>query len=482
MFWRGVLGYLPVNLIQAGVGFGSIVVLTRLLSPEDYGAYAIAFSIVSLAHLGMFTWIEAAVGRFYAAEAEVDRANLLVTVYVTAGAIALALPLLIALVWFAAPVGAGLKTALCAGLAGCVAQAFLKIAQERRRAAGEVRSFALLDVAQSSGGFALAVLFALVGLGAAAPLAGVAAAAAVCLVWALPSEIRRAQCGRFDRGRLVRYAAYGVPLAISLGMNVSLASVDRFVIAAYLDQAAVGAYHAGYSLSNRTLDVLFLWLAMAGHPACVAALERGGPAALAVTARNQVSLMLLIGLPAAVGVGLVARPLAQLMIGAGLAETAARVTPWIAAGAFISGITNHYLNTAFTLSRRTGRLMAVIAVPAVTNLALTLLLIPRYGLDGAMWAIVASYGLGAVASVLMARGCCALPIPWATVGRTAAATALMGLLVASVPAIGGVGELVLKAATGIAVYGIAALALDVAGARSHLATVFGLLFARVSRA
>ena len=38
MFWRGVLGYLPVNLAQGLVGLLTIVVFTRLLSPADYAA------------------------------------------------------------------------------------------------------------------------------------------------------------------------------------------------------------------------------------------------------------------------------------------------------------------------------------------------------------------------------------------------------------------------------------------------------------
>ena len=44
MFWRGVLGYLPVNIVQGVVGMLSIVVFTRVLSPQDYGVYALAFS------------------------------------------------------------------------------------------------------------------------------------------------------------------------------------------------------------------------------------------------------------------------------------------------------------------------------------------------------------------------------------------------------------------------------------------------------
>ena len=62
MFWRGVLGYLPVNIVQGVVGLLTIVAFTRLLTPEQYGAYAMAFSVVALVHTLLFTWLEAAMG------------------------------------------------------------------------------------------------------------------------------------------------------------------------------------------------------------------------------------------------------------------------------------------------------------------------------------------------------------------------------------------------------------------------------------
>ena len=73
MLKRGLIGYLPVNIVQAVSGFGAIVVFTRLLSPDDYGAYALGFSVMSLVHTGVFIWLEAAMARFYAPEAAAGR-------------------------------------------------------------------------------------------------------------------------------------------------------------------------------------------------------------------------------------------------------------------------------------------------------------------------------------------------------------------------------------------------------------------------
>jgi O-antigen/teichoic acid export membrane protein len=168
-----------------------------------------------------------------------------------------------------------------------------------------------------------------------------------------------------------------------------------------------------------------------------------------------------------VGLALVARPLADVMVGQGLREGAAQVTPWIAASAFLAGVTTYYFHTAFTLARRTGLLIVAMALPAAANIGLCLVLIPRFGLQGALWATVASYGLGALASWGLGRRALALPVPWLLLGKAGVASAAMALAVRAVPAYGGLGELAAKAAVGMVVYGALAFALDICGARTH---------------
>jgi O-antigen/teichoic acid export membrane protein len=479
MFWRGVLGYLPVQVVQGLSGLGAIVVFTRLLSPADYGAYALGFSAFTLVGTCAFVWLESAMARFFAAEAEgPDRAALFATVYRTFAVLSVVAPAAAIAFALGAPAPAGVRWAVAAGVGSTMTRSLLKLSQERRRAAGEVRGYALLDMAQTLGAFALGALGALAGLGGAAPLLGSGVMSLVLVALTLPGELKRGRGGRWERARLGRYAAYGVPISLSLVLALVLATTDRFVLAVFSDEATVGAYHAGYSLSNRTLDVLFIWLGMAGAPAAVAAFERGGVEALRRTAAEQASLMALLALPAAAGLALTARPLAQVMVGPALRAGAATVTPWIALSGLLGGATTYYFHTAFTLGRRTGRLLAVMGLAAGANVALNLVLTPRMGLRGAVIATAISYALGLVASAVLGRRVLALPIPWSAIGRAGLATALMATAVLRVPPLGGVVELGLKAAVGAAAYALAAFALDAGGLRSRGP---GLLRAAVAR-
>jgi O-antigen/teichoic acid export membrane protein len=479
MFWKGVVGYLPVNIVQGVVGLLTIVAFTRLLTPEAYGAYALAFSVMTLAHTTLFTWLEAAMARFHARETVTgELPDHFATLYRSAAVLALAIPLIGIVVLVLLPMPRPLEYAIGAGLLAVPVRSLAKLAQERRRAAGEVRASALLDIGQTTGAFVIGAALAWAGLGGAGPLIGLGLAAVLCMIFVLPKELKIAPGGRFDGARARGYAAYGVPVSLSLILALALATTDRFLIAGFLGEGAVGVYHAGYSLSSRTLDVLFIWLGMAGGPAAVAALERGGVKALQGQAREQASLMLMICLPAAVGLALVARPLADVMVGEQLRTGAAAVTPWIAASGLFAGLTTYYFHQAFTLARRTRMLLLAMAIPAAANIGLNLVLIPRFGLSGAMWATTASYAIGLIASWALGRRVMPMPVPWTTLSKCVLASAVMALAVAAVPALGGAAELFLKAGVGAAVYGVLAMALDIAGARSFAVRVVRLRQAR----
>src|SRR5690606_15720672 len=122
---------------------------------------------------------------------------------------------------------------------------------------------------------------------------------------------------------------------------------------------------------------------------------------------------------------------------------------------------------AFTLAKRTPMLLLAMCAPALANVALNVVLIPTFGVMGAAWATAASFAVGILASIGLGRHAMALPVPWSALARCGAATALMAAVVSLIPALGGFPELILKAAVGAAVYGLAAWALDAAGVRGH---------------
>ena len=468
MLGRHLLGYLPVQAAQALVGFGGVAVFTRLMGQEEFGRFALVMAALSLAHILAFTWLEAAVARYHArAEKRGRLSDHLATAY---GLFALCAVFALAafggallLFDFDAP----LKAALGFALVQLIARSAMQIGLETHRAAGNVARYSALEAGYLTLGFTLGVgLLLFTDMGAAGVFAGSAVAVAVVAVFDLPAMLRRARPGRRQKVRAAAFARYGAPISASLIFEHLLSIGDRFLINWILGAGAVGVYAAGYGLADRLIDIIFIWFGAAVWPLTIRALEQeGGDAAKAVAARAA-GLMALIAFPAAAGLALVATELTGVIVGPDLREGAAAILPWIALSGLMNGMMTYYFHEAFTLTRRTGVMAAIMAGAAVLNLVLNLLLLPHFGLIGAAMATVLAYFGALCTCILLGRRYFVLPVPLGDWAKAACAAGLMALAVWALPEIGPAWFLLLlKAMVGAAVYGIAALALNIAGCR-----------------
>ena len=468
MYFKGLLGYLPANILQGLVGFATLTVFTRVLSPDDYGRYALAFGAASLAQTTFFVWLEASMARFYPAERRVDpdAPQLFGTLYRLHMMVIVLFAALCAgglLLW---PGHGALKIAIGLSLGCVVFRSLAKLVQEQRRSEGRVAQASLIDMAQTLGGFVIGVGCALAGVGGASPVIGIGITALLLLPFIARQDWGRAIKGRFDPQRARQYAHYGFPVSASLILTLGLYTVDRFMIAHYLDDGQAGAYHAGFSLASRILDVLFVWFGAAGTPAMVNALEHGGEAALKDNARKQLTTMAFVLFPAVGGLIMVAPSLGGMMIGDGLRDKALLVTPLISVGALFSGLNTYYFLQAFTLARKTRLLVVAMAVPAVANIILNIVLIPAMGLIGAAWASALSFALGLVVSWILGYRALPLPVPLWELARIGACTAAMIIALCLLPSWGGIAETVLKSVAGAVVYGTLAWILNLNGIRA----------------
>ena len=490
MFLKGLWGYLPANILQGLIGFATLMVFTRILSPDDYGRYALALGIGSLAQTTSFTWLEASMARFYPAEARVDpNAPLLYgTIYRLFASVAILFAIVCMAGLWLWPVhgttGAALKMAMGLSLGCVVFRSLLKIMHEQRKSEGRIASASMIDMVQTAGAFALGVGCALAGLGGASPILGTGLIAIMCLPFVAREDLGRAVKGTFSWEKAKQYAHYGFPISASLILTLALYTADRFLIAFFLNDGEAGAYHAGFSLAARILDVLFIWFGAAGCPAMVHAFESGGEAALKATSRQQLKTMAFVLFPAVGGLIMVAPALGSLIIGEALRADALSVTPLISVGALFSGLNSYYFLQAFTLAKKTRLLVAAMTIPAISNIALNILLIPLMGLQGAALASCISFALGLLGSWSLGLKTLRLPVPISDLIKTALCVTVMMAILAVMPGStattgGALIELASRALTGVIVYGALVYAIDLNGIRQQAERIVQRLYAKV---
>jgi len=210
---------------------------------------------------------------------------------------------------------------------------------------------------------------------------------------------------------------------------------------------------------------------LAAYPLAIQALEQGGKeAARRQLSKNAIALFA-IGLPAMVGLALLAPNIADVVLGKAFRETAAALIPWIAFGVFLSCMRAYHLDLAFQLSQHTVGQIWVALGAAVVNLGLNLWWIPRLGLMGAAYATVVAYAVALGISLFLGRRLFSMPFPTKEAFKIGLAVAGMGGVLWPLRGFRGIGALVAQIAGGVVVYGALILGFNVANARTKVANV-----------
>lgn len=472
MLGRSILAYLPVNLANMLTSFGTIIILTRLLEPTEFGIYAIAMITMQFTHMGLFTWLEAAMARFHArAEHQNDVPSHLTTLYRLALVTGISgFVCMMTLIWLL-PLPERLAFVLVFALGSTCLQVVFNLGMEAHRASHRIKRYSLSYSTQTLISFTFGILFVLfTPLRETSPFAGIIVGLIVVGGIDLLFMRRRMRGGHYDAAKTKTYFAYGMPLCVGLLLSYALNSSDVYLIAALMNEAAAGEYNAGYNLSNRSLEVLFVWVSMAVTPIAVTAMEHDGMQQSQDILKNYGATLMWIAFPAATGIALVAQD-AGFILGEGVREGAVSVMPWIAIAGVINGLMTYYVHRAFMLSGQTQKYVWALVLPVILNVGLNLLLIPQYGLMGAVWATIICYALALFIATILARQDYPLPLPMRACAELMICCALMSAAVLALPLDSftpGAFTLLVKASVGAIVYLLACWVINAANCRTFL--------------
>jgi O-antigen/teichoic acid export membrane protein len=471
MLWRHSAVYLLARGLPGAISLAAIVVYTRLLGADEYGRYALVIAGVGFANKLVFEWLRLALLRFLPAYQ--DRRQVF-SATIAAGFLALmaGTTVLGGVVLILAPDDLA-RRLLLAGIALLCVQAVFDLELERVRIQLLPRRYGLLALSRAVLSLILGVLFVWLGFGPIGVIAGLCLGMLIALARPLAHSWRHARLELCDWALLGRLCRYGAPLAATSALGVVITSSDRFLIGWLLGEEKVGLYAAAYDLANLSLGLLLTIVNLAAYPLVVRALEEHG----AELARHQLvanlTALLAIGLPATIGFAVLARPIANVVLGQEFRQEAAVLMPLIAVAALLRDFKAYYLDLAFHLGRNTvGQMWVTLAAVAV-NVGLNLWWIPAFGIVGAAHAAVVAHAMALVLSGLVGRRVFRLPGPDGDTLKVLLASCAMGLVVWQVHDFTGPVALVGQVLGGAAVYGLLLVLLDVAGLRGRMLVGLG---------
>jgi O-antigen/teichoic acid export membrane protein len=471
MLLRSIIGYAPSNLVPALAGIMTIIVFSRLLPPDELGRYAVAQSLVVIGQALAFYGLQVSVTRFYPRHLKAGSvARLLASAYacylacaaavgglVTAGILALAPePALAGPLWLALP------TLLLRGL--------VTVNLAAHRGALHVGRYNLVECGQSATAFALAlVLVTGFGLGASGLMLGLLCAACFALLPDLRLMARN--IGRPDRAILREMRTFGGPLVLCYALNSTQAYADRFFLERLAGASAVGLYAVATGIVDRAVSLIFMAVTLGAFPLAIDRLERHGVAAARDQLRANVTALMALAVPAAVGLACTADLVATVLVGPAYRAGVIAIIPLIALLSFLRGMTVHYFDHALHLGCRSDLFLYTVGPAAALSLVLNPLLIPWLGLMGAIQVALATQALALGSTIVIGRRVFPIGFPFGQAARIGlASTAMAGALGLIHPPESIIG-LTVGVAVGAGIYTAVGLALDVAHVRSWLITL-----------
>lgn len=452
--------YLVARGLPGIVNFLAIAIYTRLVNPEQYGAYTLTLATVSATDALLLHWLRLALLRFLP-KSESEAPTALSTIFrlyflISLGisALALAIGLLVFEDRF-------VRQLVILGTSLFVAQGWFELTAERERSELSPRRYGLYAGMKSVIGLTVGAGLAAAGLGAIGLLIGMVASLIVpLLTLGGARHWLDAARGRYNPALALRVTTYGLPLAATSILAFLVSGSDRFMLAAYIDTATAGQYAVGYDLAQFTLGLLLSIVNLAAYPLIVSAFERQGEEEAKRMLRWTLKLMLLVGLPATVGFAALSANIAGVLVGAEFEEAAALIIPWIAVASLLVGFKAFYFDLSFQLTGDTIVQVWVLFATAVLNIGLNLLLIPLIGIQGAVYSTVAAYAVAIGLSWWLGRNRFMVPLPDKSAIPIVIATIIMMVGLRFTQGWHGPLGLILQVLTGIVLYGAALMLID----------------------
>jgi O-antigen/teichoic acid export membrane protein len=392
-------------IVRAGNGLLAIVTLaifSRLLSPAEYGIYALGLATAAVLSAVLFQWINAAVGRFYPMHLDDPSKLMFIVAKGFFIAIALAASIFIGGFIFRDLIKVNLSF-LTIIFFITTFLAFHNLALQVANVRNEPQIYGLLSWTKLSGTLLIGSTLIYFGGAAQAALIGVIFGIFFSIVAFGGTLVRQMRFGPTDQYLSLDMLRYGLPLAINYIAIIIVDVSDRFMIGYQLGVTSVGPYAVAYDFVQQAIGPAMNVLYLATFPSLVRVYEKEGDEAARMQLHMLGTKLLALGLPLTLGLGFFSENIANLIFGAEFRQTAVEVMPLLAFAIFISAFKCYYLDSVIQLRRSTKCLAYSAIIMAGVNISLNLILLPILGVMGAAWATFIAFLTGAIVSWIQAN-------------------------------------------------------------------------------
>ena len=459
LIWS-LLSYAPAVVVPRLLALAQITLLARLIPANDLGHVLLVITIGDAIDLFCSNWVRIALARFASGQPERLGEETARSWLFYAATLVVAIPVAVATAWLLRPDEFWIFLACVASYTLANGVARLSITLLALRALR--RRFLLVEMARAAGvfvvviGLAATVSQSWIVLTLAANAATALAAAAATLL-----ALRGIVFARPRWPASLDILRYSLPLIGAAGLTTLLGSLDRVLLDRMRGAAELAIYVAAVVLARQPMEFLFGIINVRAFPELMEAYERGGPARGAARLSELLCAMLLVALPAAAGLAIVAAPLARVLLPPAYGEAAGLIIPLGALAGLLAGLKFFVFDQAFHMAKA-GWQSALALVPAVlVGVVLIGWGASAYGPVGVAAAVSAQFAVALGIGVVFTHRLLPFVWPWSEIGRIAGMTLVMAAAalatLAALTSAGALAQLLAAMTAGALAYALAGL-------------------------
>jgi O-antigen/teichoic acid export membrane protein len=252
--------------------------------------------------------------------------------------------------------------------------------------------------------------------------------------------------------------SFGMPLLASELSYMLLSMGGRYIINYRLGPQPLGSYSAAYNFSEYLQGVLTASFAQAVIPMYLRQWEQQGREKTVAFLQLALRYYLVLALPILAGMTAVGPDLLRLLA-SNKYEVSSSLFAFIVGGMLVAGGTPIF-SAGIYINKLTKVVMYSVLAAAAVNIALTALLVGRYGIEGAALATLASYLLYTAATAYYGRRAVCVRMPWWDLGKFSALALLMYLVITQIQLPNLALRIAAQILAGFLLYGLLLLASD----------------------
>ena len=454
------LSYFIVRFGNGLLAIATLAVLSRILTPDQYGKYALLIATATVLSSLSFQWLSAAISRFYPKHFEhpVDIMRAASRCFWLA---TLGVSLLCLIAWAfhelveIEPINIALIFLITIALGRYAIG--LQIANSQHAP----MRYCLLSWTKLSAALITSVVFIYFGAAEQGALLGFFLGLGLA-IWVFEPHPKMAlSIGKVNARVSGEMLRYGLPLVLNFLAIVLLDFVDRFMIARLLGIAYVASYSIAYDFIQLTIGPFLNIFFLSAFPTIVHLFDEKKYEAVNEHLHDLGVKLVSFGVPLAVGISILSVDIARILFGLEYQQGAAMLMPWLSAAIFVAVFKSYYLDVVFQLHHATKYQSFIAAFMVATNMVLNFILLPSYGVIAAAWSTLAAFFLGAVLSWLLGKRLFSLPNLNVIIAKVFLASFFMGVMLFFMPPFEGFSALLLKLFLAIMGYCIMGLTLNI---------------------